>query len=215
MTENGEQALNLATGPEIFTVQTSPNVLMKYYFADRPAHTPALRAAECALDITITLKQPASEVWPVFRNFDVWMRRYGFIWESIPADNQDNFVYLGDGNSSSGDGSDGTKTKYVVRKVVPQQLIYFDSLPLPIVGKNGVWTGHNLMSMREEAGQSTISIFMEHTWYSETMSLEELRHEAKQAVLADNGGFAFWRDYFIPDLISLIEGSEAAGEASA
>jgi hypothetical protein len=130
------------------------------------------------------------------------------------ADNEDGFVYLANkaGANDLKVGSDGSRTKYVVRKVVPEHLIYFDSLPLAIVGKDGVWTGHNVMSLREREGRTEVSVFMEHTWYSETVSIEELRADAKKVL---EGGIAFWRDYFIPDLLSLVEARPlSAGDAS-
>jgi hypothetical protein len=47
---------------------------------------------------------------------------------------------------------------------------------------------------------------MEHTFYSETMSIEELRAETKQLV---DSGLDFWCDYFIPDLLALIDAARA------
>ena len=123
-------------------------------------------------------------------------------------ENENKFVYL-KFRSSANDaksGDEGPKSKYVVRKVIPGQLVYFDSQPVPLPGKDGVWSGHNLMAMHEENGRTTISVLMEHTWYSETMSFEELHADAKGAL---GGAVAFWRDYFVPDLISLVETGRA------
>jgi hypothetical protein len=192
------------------TINIPPNAIFKFYVADRPGQTSRSRAAEIVLDVTITLTHRVDEVWPIFKDFDLWMGRYGYFWNGVfPADNEDKFVYLGNkaGANDTKYGTDGTRTKYIVRKVIPERLMYFDSLPSPIPGKDGVWMGHNVISLYEEGGQTRIVTFMEHTWYSETMTIDELRAEAKGAL---EGGTAFWRDYFVPDLNSAIESRLAA-----
>jgi len=156
------------------------------------------------LDVSITLAHPVRKVWPVFKNFNLWMNRFGYFWESVPGDNEDRYVQLSDQPWPNGakTRSGVSATKYIVRRVIPQSLIYFDSLPAPIgVGKDGVWTGHNVVSLYEEGAQTKIGFLMEHTWYSETMGIAELRAEAS----AMSKGEVFWRDFFIPDLVSAVE----------
>jgi len=176
-----------------------PNVTFKTYLADRPAHGARWRAAEATFDVSITLAYPVQTVWPVFKDFNLWMNRYGFFWDRVPADNQDAYVHLGVKKAHS---PQDPRTTYIVRRVIPEHSIYFDSLPLKIEGKDGAWTGHNVISLYGCGGQTEIGIFMEHTWYSERMSIEELRGVAKGALEA---ALAFWRDYFVPDLMSGLQ----------
>jgi hypothetical protein len=182
----------------------SANVGFKYYLADRPGATRRIRAAELALDITIDLPHPVRTVWPIFKDFNLWMNRFGFKWDKVPAEGEDTYVYCGNkaGANPLGYGLDDARSKYVVRKVIPERLVYFDSLPSPLLNKDGVWMGHNLMTLYDEGGRTRVEIFMEHTWYSETMTIEELRGEAKYIL---DSGIAFWRDYFIADLMSAVE----------
>lgn len=203
MNATANQSHQDAVGTGVIETSDGPNVTIKYYVADRPSHTGRL-AAEVAVDISITIPRPVREVWPKFKEFNSWMNRFGYVWDGVPGNNQDRFVYLRNtaGANNLNYGLDGSRTKYIVRKVIPERLIYFDSQPLPLVDKDGVWTGHNVMSLHEEGGQTKISIFMEHTWYSQTMNIEELRAEAKGLL---DSGLAFWRDYFVPDLLELIE----------
>jgi len=212
MANTANQENESAIGADVVITSHGTNVVFRNYMVDRPAHTKNLRAVEAITDISMKVSHPVRRVWPVFKNFDLWMNRFGYAWDGLPADNENNYVYLRNTGASNDlkYGSDGSRTKYVVRKVIPEQLIYFDSVPVPLVDKNGLWTGHNLMSMKEENGQSVISIFMEHTWYSETMTIEELRAEARWAMF--EASVVFWQNYFIPDLTSLIEtGKVAAG----
>lgn len=205
MVNTADQRNEPAIGVDVITTKHGSNVVFRNYIVERPAHSKTLRGVEAVLDITITLSRPVREVWPVFKDFNLWMNRFGYAWDGLPADNENHYVYLGNTRSSNNlkYGSEGSKTKYVVRKVIPEQLMYWDSLPVPLVDKDGVWTGHNLVGMQEANGQTRLSIFMEHTWYSETMTVEELRAEARWAMF--DAVLAFWRDYFIPDLISLLE----------
>lgn len=202
-----------AIGTDIVTTKHGPNIEFRTYLVERPAHTQTLLAVEAATDISMILPQPLRKVWPVFANFNLWMNRFGYVWDGLPAENENGFVYLRNtaaSNDLSYARTDKSRTKYVVRKVIPEQLIYFDSLPLPLADKDGLWTGHNLMSLKDDNGKTRISIFMEHTWYSERMSIEDLRAEARGAMF--DAVVAFWRDYLIPDLISQIErGKIAAG----
>ena len=207
---NRAQKDESAVGTDVVITKHNQNVVFRNYLVERPAHTKSLRSVEAVIDISITLSHPVRKVWPIFKNFNSWMNRFGYVWDVAPADNENGFVYLGNTGATNDltYGSDGSRTKYVVRKVIPEQLIYIDSLPLPLVDKNGIWTGHNLMSLREECGRTKLSIFMEHTWYSEAMTIEELRAEARGAMF--DAVLAFWRDYLIPDLTSLIETGKIA-----
>lgn len=193
-----------AIGTDVVTISHGDNVVFVNYVVERPAHTPQLKAVEAVLEVRLSVPHPVRRVWPVFIDFNAWMNRFGYVWEFLPAKRENQYAYLGNiGTANDIKYATETRTKYVVRKVIPEQLIYLDSVPLPIAGKDGVWSGHNVMSLREQDGRTEISVFMEHTWYSPTMSLGELRAEAR-GIMFDIA-VAFWRDYFVPDLLSLIE----------
>lgn len=192
-----------AIGADVVTIRHGANVVFRNYLVDRPAHTEKLRAAEAVLDISVTVAKPVRDVWPVFCDFNSWMNRFGYVWDEVPANKENDYAYLGNvGTSNDLKYGAQTKNQYVIRKVIQEQLICFDSFPYQVPDRDVVFTGHNLMSMREADGKTQISIFMEHTWYSETVRLEELRAEARKVMFED--AVAFWRDYFIPDLLSLI-----------
>jgi hypothetical protein len=178
------------------------------YTADRPAFGP-FKVVEFVTDVTITLPHAVKMVWPIFKEFNLWMNRFGYLWDSVPADNEGNVVSLV--NKGANDykyGRKGNESSYVVRKVIPEQLIYLDQLPIQII--NGTGTGHTVVSLSGEHGRTKIDFFMEHTGYSETASIGELRDEINKSMEA---GTAFWRDYFIPDLVAAIEAA-LAGSSS-
>jgi hypothetical protein len=191
-------------GEGITTVDVPPNAMFKLYYADRRAPSSRLRATETVMDVLITLTHPVKSVWPIFKDFDLWMNRFGYYWDGVPANNEIHIVSLVNkaGANDYKYGKEGAQPRYIVRKVIPEQLIYFDALPGPLVGIDGTWTGRTVVSLREESGQTKISFLMEHTMYSETASLDVLRSELKQASV---NVIAFWRDYFVPDLNAAIE----------
>jgi len=193
-----------AIGTEVSIERSGPS-MFRSYVVERPTPASDLHAVEGVLDVSVKLSYPAKKVWPVFKNFDSWMNRFGYVWQGLPADNENNYVYLG--NSLAANdlkyGSGGSTNTYIVRKVIEEKLLYFDSLPYKVLDKDSMFTGHNLMTLNEEGGQTEISIFMEHTWYSKTMELKSIEAEARQIMCVAVP--AFWRDYFIPDLISLVE----------
>jgi len=205
MTATADRKDDGPVGSGVVMSNPSPNMLFKTYLADRPEPTGRSWGAEVSFDVTITLDHPVRKVWQVFKDFNRWQSRFGYEYDGVIGDKEDEFVYLSN-RSGANDlkWQEGLRFKYIVRKIVPERLIYLDNPPAPIEdpAKDGVWEGHNLFMLYEEGQKTKIVIFMEHTWYSQTMSLAELRSEAKGTM---EGGVAFWRDYFIPDLITAVE----------
>ena len=195
---------NWAIGHDVVIKRIAETATSRNYLVERPGYRPDVRAVEAILELTIDVPYPARNVWPAFADFNSWMSRFGYVWDQLPVNNENCYVYLGDTAAHSGGKYEtGEKTRYVVRKVIPEQLIYFDSLPLPFADSASTWSGHNLMSLHEKRpGATEISVFMEHTWYSKALSSAELSKSAREAMY----GFAcdFWRDYFVPDMIAQI-----------
>jgi hypothetical protein len=198
------QVNELAIGTDTQIVRIGDGIVFRNTITERPGLTEKQKAVEAALDIAIVVPYPVRKVWPIFSDFNRWMNRFGYVWQGVPADNEDRFVYLGNSGQSNDlkYGADGSKTPYVVRKVIKEQLIYFDGLPRKTPGQDSTYNGGNVMSLREINGQTEIDIYMQHTWYSETMKVEELRAEARSAMYGSV--LEFWRDYLIPDLLGLI-----------
>ena len=197
-------------GSGVTNIDVPPNAIFKVYTADRPAPTPRLRATENVIDVSITLAYPVKQVWPIFKEFDLWMNRFGYYWDGVPANNEDNIVSLVNkpGANDYKYSKNGAQPRYIVRKVIPEQLIYFDALPCPLPDIDGTWTGHTVVSLREEAGQTKITFFMEHTLYSDTVGLDVLCAEVKQGL---PNIIAFWRDYFVRDLNQAIDSRLGGG----
>jgi hypothetical protein len=209
MQDMSEQAI----GSEVTRVDLGDAGHIRHYLVDRPAYTESMRAVEAVMEISLRLPRPPQLVWPLVKDFNRWMNRIGYVWDRAPADHENEFVHLlNTGTAGSPQKvSAGSGTRYVVRKVIPSRLIHLDSLPSRMIGKDCTWSGHNVMTFQEEDGNTRLSNFMEHTFYSESMSLEDLRAHTRK-VLA--GAVGFWSEAFIPDLLSLIEGGCSGGAGS-
>ncbi len=177
------------------------------YLVDRPMPVKGLLAVEATVDVRMNFSRPVKEVFRVMRDFNLWHNRYGYQWTGVIGDEENNMVYL----SNKKDNKFGTQIPYVVRRVVPNNLIYQESLPHPFPDDSGFWSGHNVLSFWEEDGKTKVTVFMEHTFFSQQLSIEVLRKIAAD-LMFENGGIGFWREYFIPDLERLIERRQSVME---
>lgn len=184
-------------GSEEKIVRHGDSIVFRSYLMDRPGPAADMSAAEGVLDVTLTLPRPVSVVWATFKDFNRWMNRYGYEWDGNPADEENNYLHITNKGNEY-----GAKIRYLIRKVIPEKVMYFDSMPTPIPGMDGTWSGHNVFTFTEEHGKTTMNVFMEHTWYSSSMPIEELRAIARQLMTLD--GQRFWLEYFIPDLEALV-----------
>jgi hypothetical protein len=190
-----------ATASNIVTVRHSPNVVIKSFVVERPTVIKGMSAVEGVIDISWKIPRPAREVWVHVKDSNSWQNRYGYYWDGVVGDEEGHIVHLSDKTNHYGAG-----IPYLVRKVVPERLIYLESPLLPTVQQNSAWSGHNVIALDEREGQTLIAIFMEHTWQSQEEPVAQLRAVVQGAV---DAAMVFWREYFIPDLESLVLKSSA------
>ena len=189
-------------GTDLGMIKHGPHEFAKY-LVDRPMPVKGLLASEATVAVRMTFSRPVKEVWRVMRDFNLWHNRYGYQWSGVIGDEENNIVYL---SNKRGTGF-GTKIPYVVRRVIPEKLIYQESLPHPFADNSGFWSGHNVLSFWEEKGTTRVTVYMEHTFFSQQLRMDELRKVASD-LMFENGGIGFWREFFIPDLETLIEKRE-------
>jgi hypothetical protein len=191
-------------GEGITTIDAPPNAVFKVYATNRPAPTPEINVAENVIDVSITLPYSVDRIWPIFQDFNLWMNRFGYFWDQVPAVSEGSIVSLTNkpGSNDYKYGKKGPPARYIVRKVIPKHLIYFDALPKQLPDIDGKWNGRTVVSLRQESERTRIEFFMEHTYYSRTASREALLAEAKGCLPSI---VAFWRDYFVHDLTEAVE----------
>jgi len=160
-----------------------------------------IAAVEGVIDISWKIPRPVRDVWVHLKDSNSWQNRYGYHWDGVVGDEEGNIVHLSDRTSNY-----GAKVPYLIRKVIPERLIYLESPPAPMVDKDGVWSGHNIASLGETNGETLITFYMEHTWQSQEQTVEQLRAIVQGAV---DAAVKFWREFFIPDLEALAMKSSA------
>jgi hypothetical protein len=191
-------------GADVATSKHGPNVEFFRYLVDRPTPVPGLVSTEAVVDVRMSFAHAVRDVWRIVRDFNLWHHRYGYEWSGVIGEEENNIVYL----SNKKNNNFGTRIPYIVRRVIPERLIYQESLPHPFPDNSGFWSGHNVLSLWEEGGGTKMTCFMEHTFFSQRLSSEELRKIT--ADLMFEQGIGFWKEYFIPDLQTLIEGRPIA-----
>jgi hypothetical protein len=156
-------------------------------------------------NIVCTIDRPVKQVWPFFKDFNLWMNSYGYYWPGV----------LGDMYTSEERDVDRKTFPITIKKpnepprevnlyqlvnVIPEHMIV---LWQPIVEGHphgGVSPGFNVFMLNEQAGKTLVTITMEHatraTGKTEEEALAPWREIAKEV-------HAFWRDIFIPNLRKL------------
>jgi hypothetical protein len=185
-----------AIGVPVSCVKHSANVLIKSYVVPREAEMIGMAAVEGAIDISWMIPRPVRDVWVHFKDFNSWQSRYGFRYDGVLGDEEGNIVHMADKPNQR-----GVNVPYFIRKVVPERLLYLDSLPFPFPDKSGAWSGHNVMVLNDCEAGTRITIFMEHTYQSSAMNSAELSKFVQGAV---DAAVKFWREFFIPDLEALV-----------
>lgn len=179
----------------VVTVDSDPGVTLKVGVAAYTEHGYSL--SELAFDITWTVDRPVREVWPIFKDFNNWQNGYNFFYDGVMGDEGNGRqVYLSNKPNNPGVGG-----AYTVRKVIPEHLIYVESMPVATGLKDTLFSGHNVATLTEEGGVTTINFFMEHTWRSSEVSEKELRKIAQSLV---DSGKMYWQEHFLPDLESSV-----------
>lgn len=181
--------------PALITA-SNPGVILKTGVTAYTAN--GRRQSELVFDITWSVERPVREVWPIFKDFNNWQNGYGFYYDGVMGnEGNGNLVYLSNKPNNKGIGS-----AYTVRKVIPEHMMYIESMPTPTGVKDIVFSGHNVATLKEENGVTHINFFMEHTWRSSEETEEELKKIAQSLT---NHGKLFWQEHFLPDLAKKLE----------
>jgi hypothetical protein len=179
------------------------------------------------LSVMFTLDRPASQVWPYFRDFNLWQNDA----QTASGESAEARYYsavLGDLYSRE-DLTLGAETFRVsvkpndpgphqqrLLRVIPERVIvlyqpipdegvvYYDG-PHAQMGVGGVSPGFHTMLLNEHEGKTTVSIVMQHA--------SRLQGESKEEALAYWREVSFpaikmWRDNFIPKLKRLVYGED-------
>jgi hypothetical protein len=172
--------------------------------------------AGVTLSVMCVVDRPVAEVWPVYKDHNLWQNSYDYYYSGVVGDLEGGSFTLGD----SPDEPTSNPPYHVIR-VVPEYLVVFHQ---PSVGrweKDAVMPGYGIVSpgvmsfgCDEYDGKTHLAIFMEHT---SVMALpEELDAATEEAVIGPwremlVDGVRKWRDIFVPNLKELVYEGQLAG----
>jgi hypothetical protein len=148
--------------------------------------------------VMFTIDRSAREIWPYFKDFNLWQNSYHHYYSKVIGDVEGETVHLvigsdpNDPNRLSGD--------YQVLRVIPEYLIVMSQLEVKDGPAKGM--GGFLVFMLTEDGEKTVvTIMMQHDRLTRDLAEEEALEPWRKSA-PDN--FLKWGDYFIPTLKKIV-----------
>jgi hypothetical protein len=175
------------------------------------------------LNVMFTIDRPVCDVWPHFKDFNLWQNVYDHYYSEVVGDLEEGQTF----SISSNPNTPGLHHYEVVR-VIPEQAIVI-SQPVPSEkpdepeaggdGTSGSWQGHRLpgtggispgfhvFTLTHDEGKTVVTVMMQHaSLMARGESAREMTPDeavdAWQEIGAD--GLMKWRDIFIPTLKKIV-----------
>jgi hypothetical protein len=156
--------------------------------------------------VMFTIDRPAKEVWPYFKNLNLWQKNMHY---SGVVGDLEGKIYT---TSEKPNDVDSPYRRQVVR-VIPEHVIVTSALmpkddagwpALPGVG--GVCPGFSVFMLSEQAGRTVVTIVMQHASYASRR--QDMTVDEALAPWREEGGALDWqqrwRNEYIPALKKLI-----------
>jgi hypothetical protein len=165
------------------------------------------------LTVMFTIERPAKDVWPYFKDFNLWQNVYSYFYSGVIGDLEGQEFFLTPDPNERG-------YRYEVIRVIPEHVMVF-SEPVPgpdedvsVPGLGVVRPGFHAFMLNEHAGQTVVTGLMQHaSLMADASGANEMSAEEALAPWAEMGveGVQKWAEVFIPTLKRLVEeGAEAS-----
>jgi hypothetical protein len=165
------------------------------YFAYR---TGAYSVFGKTLNVVFTIDRPAKEVWPYFKDYNLWQNSYHHYYSGVAGDLEGKAIRI------SGKPNESDPQKYrdlTVLKVIPEYLIILVDGLTEDLKKAEASPDFQTFMLNEHDGKTEITCLMQHASATKDKIGEEtfahLRKVAQDSQMK-------WRDIFIPNLRKLI-----------
>lgn len=145
------------------------------------------------------IDKPAKDVWPYFKDFNVWQTGYGYHYTGVVGDLEGSAVRIVPINTPKDNNANETMlgTPYEVLKVVPEHLIILYQPPPEDGSTGGISPGFHVFTLNEQAGKTVVTIFTSHASRAKDKTEEELLTPFRSGAEETLRKF---RDSFIPAL---------------
>jgi hypothetical protein len=151
-----------------------------------------------ATSVMFTVDRPAKDVWPYFKDFNLWQNSYHHYYSGVLGDLEGKTFRLTLGGGL--DDPRGTSNEYKVLRVIPQYLIVLSQV-VPDDSRGDRMGGFMVFMLNEHEGKTVVTIMMQHDRITkdlpEEQALDFWREFAPNTMMK-------WRDHFIPTLKRLV-----------
>jgi hypothetical protein len=153
--------------------------------------------------VMCTIDRRARDVWPYFKDFNLWQNSYHHYYSGVVGDLEGRTVRLAVGSNL--DDPRRPSGEYNVIRVIPEYLIVMSQISLPQTwpehGRIEGVGGFMAFMLNEHQAKTLITIMMQHDQSTKGKAEEEAlgvwRKMAPENLMK-------WRDFFIPTLKRLV-----------
>jgi uncharacterized protein YndB with AHSA1/START domain len=168
-------------------------------------HTDAGVVAGGVWSVIFTIDRPAKQIWPYFKDFNLWMNSYGYYWPGVMGDmytREERDFEKGTFRITVKKPNETAQefNHYQLLSVIPEHLIVFYQPILEGDVHGGVSPGFNVFMLNEHDGKTIVTITMEHATRARDKSEEEAVEAWREIAQKVH---RFWRDIFVPNLKKL------------
>jgi hypothetical protein len=164
----------------------------RYYSSD----TDAGKMVGVVASITFVLDRPASDVWPHFKDFNLWHNSCDHYYSGVLGDLEGKTFRLSKKPNEPG------PHQYRVVKVIHEHLIEFDQRG-SWEGGSQPFDGYGVYMLNNHGEKTLVTILMQHASRMEDKTQEEALDFWRRIV---TDAHRKWRDAFIPTLEQLVAG---------
>jgi hypothetical protein len=165
--------------------------------------------AGVTLSVMCVIDRPVSEVWPYYKDHNLWQNSYDHYYSGVIGD-------LGEGQRftiSMEKNGPPAGPEYEIIRNLPEYLTVFNQPPIGEWAKDSVMPGYGIVSpgvmsygVDEYDGQSHVAVFMEHS--SVVARPDEIEGVTEEQVIGPwdgmlSDGVRKWKEAFIPNLKEL------------
>ncbi len=160
------------------------------------------------LSVAFDLQGSSADIWPQFKDFNLWQNSYGYYYSRVVGDSE------GPGLEIAFESGGQAKGEYDVVRVIPEHIIVL-SQPVPnekimednrMPGDGGVSAGFHSFTLTSVGETTLVTAILQHA----AVMAPEAAGTSEDEVLAPwreygEEGISKWRDSFIPTLKQLVE----------
>lgn len=152
------------------------------------------RLVGCVVSIAFRLDRLAKDVWPYFKDSNLWHNCGGYHYSGVLGDLEGKTFRISPQPNEAG------PHQYRVVKVIPEHLIVWEQ-PGPWDGGPQQWNGYGVYMLNEHDGKTFVNVVMQHAIRAQDQTDEEAMDFWRG--ISESGQLK-WRDFFIPTLKRLI-----------